>query len=337
MEIKFLKAGKGDAILVSSNGEHMLVDGGDDTTYLFKELDVIYNKGESINCLVVTHHDSDHINGILELFKELNNNRYGVAKDFIKRIYFNSPRLFLGKKISTGSNQLSYKQAYQLEEKICELDILWDQLLTEKSNIFNIGSFSVNCLSPTDDIVDSYSNNSGAYLSSLSEGDWGKSLEDLSKYVSDKKLDKSPPNESSIVLEVESDNFRTLLTADITPKRLAQVLSDLFNRNDNKLLQYNFFKLPHHGCHRNITKEILSKIACDKYFISTDGNNHYLPNKKTILKVLDGRIKPEGTTEFYFNYQGVIDKLQITEVETKKGKFELIGNNKDYGYCFSAI
>ncbi len=53
MEIKFLKAGKGDSILVSSKGEHMLVDGGDDTTYLFRELDQIHANKECINYLII--------------------------------------------------------------------------------------------------------------------------------------------------------------------------------------------------------------------------------------------------------------------------------------------
>lgn len=337
MKVKFLKAGKGDSILLSSKGEHMLIDGGDDTSYLFRELDAIYEKGESLSFLIVTHHDSDHIKGVLDLFKELKNNRYGDPMNFIRRVYFNSPRLFLGKKISSNSNKLSYKQAYDLEEQICELGLLWDELLTAKSSIFSIGDFRINCLSPTEDIIDSYSNDTGVYLSSISGGDWGKSLVELSKYVSDKKQDRSLPNESSIVLEVENDNFKTLLTADVTPHRLEQVVSELYKNNDNTLLEYTFFKLPHHGSHRNITKEILSKIKCNKYFISTDGNNHFLPNKKTILKVLRANSESDDKKEFYFNYEEVIEKLKISEVEAKNGNFELIGNNKDYGYCFSAI
>src|SRR5699024_11134718 len=138
----------------------------------------------------------------------------------------------------------SYKQAYDLEEQIYELGLQWDEILTDESEMFNVGDFRINCLSPTKEIIDSYSNDSGAYLSSISGGDWDKSLAELSKYVSDKKKDTSLPNESSIVLEVEGENFKTLLTADVTPKRLEQVISLLFEKNENTLLDYNFFKLP---------------------------------------------------------------------------------------------
>jgi beta-lactamase superfamily II metal-dependent hydrolase len=337
MEVKFLKAGKGDSILVSSSGEHMLIDGGDDTTFLFRELDYIHSKGESLNYLVITHHDSDHIKGILDLFEHLKQGRYGAPEDFIKRVYFNSPGLFRGKIISSETNTLSYRQAFQVEEQICKFNLLWDKLLTDESETFKVGGFKVKCLSPNKQITDSYSNDKGAYLSSITGGDWSKNLKDLDKYISDKRLDTSMPNQSSIVLEVEGDGFKALLTADITPDRLEKVLSDLFNKNENNLLNYSFFKLPHHGSHRNITLDILSKINCNKYIISTDGNNHYLPNKKTILKVLKQKNDTNNKYQFYFNHNEVIDKLNISELEKKNRNFELIGNNRDYGYCFSAI
>lgn len=337
MEIKFLKAGKGDSILVSSEGQHMLIDGGDDTTFLFRELDHIHSNNESLNYLIITHHDSDHIKGILDLFEQLQQGRYGEPKEFIKRVYFNSPRLFKGKIISINSNRLSYKQAFQLEEQICHFDLLWDILLTDESESFKVGDLNVKCLSPNKQIIDSYSNDKGAYLSSITGGDWGKSLKELEKYVSDKKLDNAAPNESSIVLEIESKDFRTLLTADITPIRLEQILTDLLKRNGNKLLNYSFFKLPHHGSHRNITLNILSKIKCNNYVISTDGNNNYLPNKKTILKVLKQNIGENIKHYFYFNHEEVISNLNISQIERENRNFELISNNKDYGYCFSAI
>lgn len=337
MEIKFLKAGKGDSILVSSNGQHMLVDGGDDTTFLFRELDQIHANKESLDYLIITHHDSDHIKGILDLFEQLKQGRYGKPKNFIKRVYFNSPRLFKRKIIPSNTNSLSYKQAFQLEEHICHFDLLWDKLLTDESESFKVGDLNVKCLSPNNQIVDSYSNDKGAYLSSITGGDWGKSLTELEKYLSDKKIDNATPNESSIVLEIERNEFRTLLTADITPIRLEQILSDAVKQNGNKLLNYSFFKLPHHGSQRNLTQNILSKIKCNNYVISTDGNNNYLPNKKTILKVLKQNIDKNSKQYFYFNHEEVIDKLNISQIEKESGEFELIKNNKDYGYCISAI
>src|SRR5690554_1797634 len=111
MQVKFLKAGKGDAILLNSNGKNMLVDGGDETTHLFKELDLIYNANECIDILVITHHDSDHIKGIIDFLVELKQKRFGEPKDFVKRVYFNSPRIIKGTSIPTESKYLSYQQA----------------------------------------------------------------------------------------------------------------------------------------------------------------------------------------------------------------------------------
>jgi beta-lactamase superfamily II metal-dependent hydrolase len=337
MEIKFLKAGKGDSILVSSKGEHMLVDGGDNTTFLLRELDNIHENKESINYLIITHHDSDHIKGILDLFEQLRQGRYGEPQQFIKRVYFNSPRLIKGKIHSTPSKNLSYKQAFQLEELIRHFELLWDELLTDQSESFKVGDCHVKCLSPNKQIVDSYSNEIGAYLSSISAGDWAKNLKELENYISDKKTDKSPPNESSIVLEVERNEFRTLLTADITPARLERILHDSVMHNGNNPLNYSYLKLPHHGSHRNLTANILSKINCNNYIISTDGNNNNLPNKKTILKILKQNNNPKIKKYFYFNHEEVIKCLNIQQKEKEKWGFDLIKNNKDYGYCISAI
>ena len=217
-----------------------------------------------------------------------------------------------------------------MEEQICHFDLLWDKLLIDESESFKVGDLKIKCLSPNRQIIDSYSNDKGVYLSSITGGDWGKSLKEL-------KQDNTLPNESSIVLEVEHDEFRTLLTADITPRRLEQILINLLKKNGNKLLNYSFFKLPHHGSHRNITLDIISKINCNNYVISTDGKNNYLPNKKTILKVLKPNEGKNIKHYFYFNHKEVIDNLNISQLEKENRNFELISNNRDYGYCFSAI
>lgn len=64
LAVSFLDVGQGDAILVTCEGEHMLIDGGDNdhgqvvVTYL-ENLGV-----EKLNLVVMTHPDADHIGGI---------------------------------------------------------------------------------------------------------------------------------------------------------------------------------------------------------------------------------------------------------------------------------
>lgn len=330
MEIKFLKAGKGDSILVSCKGEHMLVDGGDDTTFLFRELDHIHANKECINYLIITHHDSDHIKGILDLFEQIKLGRYGIPKDFIKCVFFNSPRII--KKIGQDSDKLSYKQAFEVVNYINELDLQYDNLLIDTSEKLLLGDLEIKCLSPTKEILDNYLEETPEkYLSNYSEGDWKKSLKELAPFVTDNSLDKRMANLTSIVLLIKGNNKTGLLTGDVTPQRF-EILADLlFKENGNKKVGIDFLKLPHHGSYRSITKEIISKFNCDKFIISTDGNNNYLPNKKAFLKVIEYQDVDSNELTFLFNYSDLITKLNFTEQEMSQFKFKIKENNFDYG------
>lgn len=330
MEIKVLKAGKGDSILVSSGGQHMLIDGGDDTTFLFRELDNIHSNGECLKYLVITHHDSDHIKGILDLFEQLKLGRFGIPKEFIKCVFFNSPRII--KKIGQDSNKLSYKQAFEVEKKMYELELQFDNLLIDTSDKLSLGDLEIKCLSPTQEILDNYAEKAPEkYLSSYSEGDWGKSLKELAPFVVDNSLDKSMANLTSIVLLIKGKNKIGLLTGDVTPQRFEILADILFKENGNKKVHLDFLKLPHHGSHRSITKEIISKFNCDTYIVSTDGNNHYLPNKKAFLKVIEYQDAIRNELNFLFNYSDLIKKLNFTEQEEKYYKFKIKENNFDHG------
>jgi len=330
MEVKFLKAGKGDSILVSSKGEHMLIDGGDDATFLFRELDLIYSNGECLNYLVITHHDSDHIKGILDLFQQLKKERYGVPREFIKRVYFNSPRFI--KNTKQVSDKLSYRQAFEVENLIDELALQYDKLLIDTSDQLLIGDIEIKCLSPTKDILDNYQDKTPEkYLSSYSEGDWKKSLKELAPFAVDNSLDKSMANLTSIVLLIKGNNKTGLLTGDVTPQRFEIISELLFKENGSKKVNLDFIKLPHHGSHRSITKEIISKFNCDTYVISTNGQNHFLPNKKAILKVLKYQDENMRELSFLFNYSELTDKLNLTSNEMLEYKFNIKINNFDHG------
>lgn len=337
MQVKFLKAGKGDAILVKSKGKNILIDGGDDTTYLFKELDEIFNNNECIDYLVITHHDSDHIKGIIDFLVELKKKRFGEPKGFVKQVYFNSPRIIKGKPIPKESKYLSFQQASDLEIIINHLDLKWDTILLDTSPSIQLGDVKLTCLSPTEQIVDGYADTSGAYLSADERSDWNKSLTDLERHVTDKSLDTRMPNQSSIVLLLEYNNKRSLLTGDVTPKRLESIVSKLYEENDKKLIPLDFIKLPHHGSHRNITKDIISKISCNKYVICTDGNNHFLPDKKALLKVIKYQSINKKRVSFLFNYSETLEMLRITDIEKRKYNIVLEPNNSINGYSLPAI
>jgi len=151
MKIKFLKAGSGDSILIQDEGHNILIDGGNDSKYLLKEIEVIYANNEKIDLLIITHHDDDHIQGIIDV---LNIDKF--QKNFIKRVIFNSPRKFLDLlPQNSNSRLLSYSQAYDVENILMDLDIPWD-ITTENTPDFKIGNMDLAILAPKEIDIKKY-------------------------------------------------------------------------------------------------------------------------------------------------------------------------------------
>jgi len=330
MKLKFLKAGSGDSILIHTNGQNILIDGGNETKYLFEQIDELYRKGEVIDLLLITHHDEDHILGILKLLEEAKKERFGNPKIFIKKVFFNSPRKILGIPIPMNDNLLSYKQACEVENLITELELDWD-ICTEESASIKFGNTSLSFLSPISTDITKYSNHKGAYLSSDDRCDWNSNINDLMVNMDDDDLDSTLPNQTSIVILLEHKSKKILLTGDVTPKRLNAILSSYLTKIDTDRLHFDLIKLPHHGSYRSLSKELLSKVNCKEFVISTNSKRYYFPNKRALVKVISCISNKGEMIRFHFNYKESIDNLNINHLEEKKFKFELTPNNKSYG------
>ena len=98
LKIRFLKAFKGDAILISlfenDTPRNILIDGGEAGTYsdddnepgeLKEVIDNIKKKRQKLDLLILTHIDDDHIGGILKWFEEDEK-----AFEWIEEVWFNS-------------------------------------------------------------------------------------------------------------------------------------------------------------------------------------------------------------------------------------------------------
>lgn len=329
MEIKFLKAGSGDSILIQEGGHNIIIDGGNDSKYLLQEIDKIYNNCENIDLLIITHHDDDHIKGIIDF---LSIEKY--QKGFINKVIFNSPRKYLGILPKVNDPRLlSYNQAYELENILIKLNVLWD-ITTENTPSLKIGNLNLDFLAPKEIDIEKYSGHKDAKLLSNHASDWNTDLIEIERYLDDSSQDTSLPNSNSIVILVTHKKLQYLFTGDITPNRLEEIISRLYTRNKNKPVKLQIMKLPHHGSYRSLSKKILEKIDCENYVISTNSSKYYLPNKKTLMKVIKYGANIDQHKNFYFNYGEALNKLNISEEDKAYYKFSLISNNEDYGYRF---
>lgn len=330
MTIKYLKAGSGDSILIQDGIHNILIDGGNDFTYVRQEVSKIYEEGNRLSLVVVTHHDDDHISGIIALFKAIRQGEFGER--FIERILVNTPRKINGTVDSDVSRTLSYRQAYELENLIISCKIPWE-IVSEENEPLSFGEITLRFLSPQFKDLEKYSSAKGAYLTSDYRCDWDSTMAALDPFINDDSQDSSESNKTSIVILAESPQKKVLLTGDCTPKRLDMILDKLIAEDpNNNSVKFDYVKLPHHGSYRSLSKSLLSKINCSKFIISTNGSKYYLPNKRAILKVVRYLSLQNGDIEFLFNYSEPISKLKITDAEKKKYKIKLIQNNEINGY-----
>ena len=331
MTIKFLKAGNGDSILIQHDGYNIIIDGGNDSKYLLEEVRNIYSKRESIDLLVITHHDDDHIKGIIDLLN-LITIEWPENTNFIKKVIFNSPRLARGRLRPVTEGLLSYKQAHDVEGLLIRLDTDWT-IYTDDSPPIIFSELTLRFLAPNKEDIKEYSENKGAFLTSDYRCDWNTPMHILERYIDDSSLDNSLFNRNSVVVSIDFPNKRTLLTGDITPSRFEQIVAKLVAENDGLPVEFDYIKLPHHGSYRSLNKSIIQNIKCTNFIITTNSKRHFLPNKKTILKILQNSNRERtNRLDFMFNYREAMTNLCITEKEKKDYNFNLIPNNEHYGF-----
>ncbi|MBI4708957.1 MAG: MBL fold metallo-hydrolase [Candidatus Portnoybacteria bacterium] len=76
LEVNFFDIGQGKAIFIESpDGNQILIDGGPDNSVLEKLSEKMPFFDRSIDILILTHSDSDHLNGLIEVLK-----RYEIGR-----------------------------------------------------------------------------------------------------------------------------------------------------------------------------------------------------------------------------------------------------------------
>jgi len=84
LRVYFLNVGQGDAIFIQApSGNQVLIDGGPDTKVIQELAEVMPFGDRTIDMLILTHPDADHINGLIEVLE-----RYDVAmvlENFLER------------------------------------------------------------------------------------------------------------------------------------------------------------------------------------------------------------------------------------------------------------
>lgn len=333
MKIRLLKAGNGDSLFLSFNdggiNRNILIDGGVEQTYysnatnvngeLYSEIDSIRKQGESIDILILTHIDNDHICGLLKWF-ELDNK----AHELVKNVWFNSGKLIatylnepenedlqVGLKIFADP-QTGVHEAIEYEDYLVEKGI-WDKKIILQGQELEEYGVKIQILSPNEvqlkNLLKEYKRVTGDPAYTAGKGkDWNKNIKDFIEEENrpDFKFnqDSSVKNGSSISFILTLNDKCFLFLADSHPKGIVTQLKTLGYSKD-KPLEVQVMKVSHHGSKANTNKELLEIVKTENYIISTDSSGHNHPNKRTLARILN--VNPNAV--FHFNYEHVRNEV----------------------------
>ena len=279
--------------------------------------------GDTIDLLVITHIDADHIEGAIPMSAE-------AQPPFVPGdVWFNAyDQLREARERRQEHETLSVLQGEKLSDAIERFRWPWNRAFRrgpvstdspEGAAPIDLNGLKITLLSPDDEA-----------LSAL-EKDWDKALKSASLRRGDKdeadagpegleilsaldvpalarrpfKADRATPNGSSIAFLAQFGERSVLMGADAHPTVLAARLRALGYSAQNRLVLH-LFKLPHHGSKANLSPELLSLIDCARFAISTDGSRHGFPDSEAIARILVADPQRKKTLYFNFPTQGAL-------------------------------
>ena len=342
-ELYFLPAKYGDAfILHCKKGDEegwIVVDGGP----IKRKINSVFlqevEKLPHIDLMVLTHHDKDHIVGIMTYVStHQEDNPFPV-----KKLWVNCARHI---DLAQGGD-LSAPQASSLADTLMSIqkhnNIEWKESVIDGFDTSDIKFADIDVLSPNDELLKKYIAKyeeiagvaipeEGLSLTAQDERDDLKvSLEELAQRP------KSKPNENeysvlvnmaSIVFILRCDGLSVLMLGDCFPHQIVEALIARGYSKENKV-EVDFVKVAHHGSKFNISNELLELIKCRNFIIPTNGGqgDSYHPNREALANIICHPERNYGeTVHLHFNYT-------LGSIKTKNG-FALINEGEDETYNF---
>lgn len=295
----------------------ILIDGGRKVACatLKKRISALPTKERSFELLVLSHVDADHIEGLLKLIGDPE-----ITLRF-KDVWFNGKRHL--ERWKQGSEAFGAVQGEALTEGILRRRWKWNAAYKGKSVVIPDsgrlpvhvldGGMRLTLLSPTWEkllklapVWEKELRKAGLVKKKARadvdppglEGFGPLTIPDVERAaVSPFQDDASAANGSSICLLAEFDGRRVVLAGDGHAEVLASSLDKL--RRHGKPIELDAYKVSHHGSRGTHSVELMRRMRCSRFLISTDGSRHKHPHDESIARILK---YGGGGLELRFNY-----------------------------------
>ncbi len=366
LKIIMNKAGNGDCISIESRTEFVLIDGGTAQSFSCWKSNVVGR--DKIDCVIVTHIDNDHVNGIIKLLQSnscpnidqfyfngaeqlFGNVNYNVESD---RITDTKLRAISEESSVIGSrDQIGYSEGTSLSYLLLDKRITSNPsvggaaLYRESCDTFYVGDMKFSVIGPSklvlQELKDRWEDKlserrirpkviSKAFYEAFEH--YAKALQETASnviYVASTEErsieslaniefedDHSMTNKSSLSFLIESNSKRLLYLSDCDAGTVISWLDSL----GLEQIEVDAVKISHHGSKNNTSLELLNRIVCQKYLISTNGNSHDHPDLEVLARI--AIVKKHSGAEIIMNYK--VDHIPVwftSELQTSYPNIKL--------------
>jgi hypothetical protein len=345
LSLEVLQARKGDCLLLhygpADDRKLWVIDGGPSRVYhpvLKRRLEQL--RGDNpleVELLMVSHHDDDHIKGVLDLCDELDTT-IGAHPYVIHNLWHNSFQNLadldegavvpasitadFGGDVHDKAMLASVGQGHDLGAYARKFGWPVNRAFAGKIASFGqepapdlsrFAPLAITMVGPMQREVDRLRKDYRTYLEKLAQGDAAAAAGVLAAYA-----DTSVANLSSIVALVELAGKTILLTGDARGDTVLAALRELALIGPGKVLRVDVLKLPHHGSDRNVEPDFFEHIHADHYVFCCDGS-HENPEREAVAMLLDARGQDAFT--LHFNYAlADIDVKRASEWDKEERK-----------------
>jgi beta-lactamase superfamily II metal-dependent hydrolase len=327
LRIEMLPAGHGDSLLLeygdAAAPHRVLIDAGPFYAYksFARRISDIAGSGQRFELFVITHVDTDHIDGAIKLL--------GAAPSGIdlRDVWFNGWRHLLpGRTEKRGPVQGEMLQALLEDNRLpWNAAFQGDAVSVKSGKPLPVkpldGGLTLTLLSPEwKELINlNKAWETEVIAAGLEPGSREKALDKLRKSPRYRPRRAGPPdirglaaqrfeeersktNASSIAFLAEYGGKTCLFAADAQPYRLVDSIQALLRRRGERRLKVDVVKLSHHGSRGNTSPELLSLLDCKHFLISTNGGGGFKPphpHDEAIARVIEGC---GPGVELWFNY-----------------------------------
>src|SRR6266496_3387739 len=306
-----LPAAQGDALWIEYGDEahphRILIDGGTKSSWpkgLKARMEALPADQRKFELLIVTHIDADHIDGGLALLRD---DALGAT---FGDVWFNGWRHLP----ETPLESLGPVEGELLTQALATRNIPWNDAFGGRA----VGVNPEGAL-PRKEFAD------GLTLTVLSP--YAQQLANLkpvwNKVVREAGLEPGQPaeetptdvptlaaapfqadtaeaNGSTIAVLLEHAGISAVLCGDAFPGAVLTSVQRLLEERGTDKLTTDAFKLPHHGSHANISKELLERIDTRRFLFSSNGSRTRHPHPESVARVL---VTTAPDASLLFNYR----------------------------------